>query len=605
MTASSPEKQSQPPASTPQQQPNLQRSNFSDWVGEDDDFYYIQDRPKERGGRKRKKKAQAEKTRTWDWDDIYDPTLPNNYAAYKGSDEQFREIRDWKARLYYHQMKEVRKQDKHGRSYSDEAEPREAQRTMNGMYTLVSGRSRDCTRYATDMANYSPGMFAPPSHTSFAPPSFAPPSFAPPSFAPPSFNDGAGRPPHDDDDDHYPPAIGNDQAQPPLPTPASVANDSTDEAAYQRGLGLSEALLTVPAPATLPPVAPDVAAHHPSLVPPSAPPTVPVVAVQTDADLERRRAEGQAKAAAIAAKFRNLSSKASPAAPPSTSPPISKQGSASTPGLEAGTGQITQPPTIIGHDSRREQTPSMPPPPPPPPEQPGTTISRAPVRYDVPTPPSQDTPIVPDVDMPEAASNDSTPARTNKPGQKGFAERLLIKYGWEKGQGLGATGSGITTALVGQTLKRKKLSDYEGGGWAQPANMGKIVGGKRRKGAATTDAETSEAEGKGKMSDVVKLRNMLTGLDVRAEIETGNLLQEIGEEMSKSYGVVERVFVWRRDLHDGADENAGPDDSVFVKFTSQLSALRAVNGLDGTEFAGNEVQAAFWDGERFERGEYA
>ena len=121
VSASSPEKQSQPSAQ--QQQPSVQQSNFEDWVGDEDEYYFQDSRPKaERGGRKKKKKGNKAQERVWDWDDIYDPTLPNTYADYKGSEEQAREIRDWKARLYYRQLKEARKAGKNGAAYSDEEE---------------------------------------------------------------------------------------------------------------------------------------------------------------------------------------------------------------------------------------------------------------------------------------------------------------------------------------------------------------------------------------------------------------------------------------------------------------------------------------------------
>ena len=100
-------------------------------MGDDDEYYFQDSRPKaERGGRKKKKKNKAQE-RVWDWDDIYDPTLPNNYADYKGSEEQAREIRDWKARLYYRQLKEARKA-KDG-AYSDEEEERRP-RPMSSMH---------------------------------------------------------------------------------------------------------------------------------------------------------------------------------------------------------------------------------------------------------------------------------------------------------------------------------------------------------------------------------------------------------------------------------------------------------------------------------------
>ena len=99
------------------------------------------------------------------------------------------------------------------------------------------------------------------------------------------------------------------------------------------------------------------------------------------------------------------------------------------------------------------------------------------------------------------------------------------------------------------------------------------------------------------MSEVIKLEGMLKGLDVQKEIEDNNLMQEIGDEMGTKYGNVERVFIWRQEM--------GGQDEVFIKFTSQLSATRAVNDTDGMTFADNEVLARFWDVDKFENGEYA
>lgn len=39
------------------------------------------------------------------WDDIYDPSRPNNYEDYKNSDEKIAEVREWKDRLYAHRMR--------------------------------------------------------------------------------------------------------------------------------------------------------------------------------------------------------------------------------------------------------------------------------------------------------------------------------------------------------------------------------------------------------------------------------------------------------------------------------------------------------------------
>ncbi|KAF2771346.1 hypothetical protein EJ03DRAFT_349747 [Teratosphaeria nubilosa] len=521
--AASPEKEGTTASSTPAAA-GLPKSNFDDWVGDaDEDIYY--DKPKyERGGRKnKKKKNKGHETRVWDWDDIYDPTLPNTHADYKGSTEQSNEIRDWKARLYYHQLKETRKNGKRGTSSDADSAARPPNR-----------------------------MFAPPSNLSFAPPSF----------------DDAPRPTpidDDDDDDYYPPSVSSrpantsDSYQPPVSfAPATVPDDATGEDAFARRMRMSgQAPATQSGPTPQPP----------ATATPSAPPT------NETPDVLAKKAEAQAKIAAFKAKIEaQRLAKAGNGAAASPTPPS----------------QIYTPPAVP--PSTTPQPAQMPPPPAPPAAEPGVTVSRAPVRYQMPA-----SDISADATTQEAPSSDAPePGRSNRPGQKGFAERLLKKYGWEKGQGLGASGEGITTAIVAKAEKRKKLSDSQGGGWAQPANMGKIVGGKKRK---IDNAQTTEADAKfGQMSEVVKLEGMCKGMDLDHEIAENDLFGEIGKEMETQYGTVERLYIWRK-------EQGGGDD-VFVKFTSQLSAVRCLNAADGMEFAGNEVKGRFFDAGRFEAGEY-
>jgi len=154
---------------------------------------------------------------------------------------------------------------------------------------------------------------------------------------------------------------------------------------------------------------------------------------------------------------------------------------------------------------------------------------------------------------------DEEAPRSNRPGQKNFAKRLLQKYGWEEGKGLGASATGITTPLRHQTQKRKKRSDAEGGGWTNPAAMGKIVGGKRQK----TDDDDDDAD-ELTWSIVAQFKGMVDGLDLDYEISEENLMQRIGDKVGE-YGVVERLYIDRRDTEKRA---------VFVKFTSALSAYR-------------------------------
>ncbi|KAI0389605.1 hypothetical protein F5Y17DRAFT_114210 [Xylariaceae sp. FL0594] len=262
----------------------------------------------------------------------------------------------------------------------------------------------------------------------------------------------------------------------------------------------------------------------------------------------------------------------------------------------------------------RSPTPPPPPPPPSAPPQPPapdhSTISREPVRY---APPEQqrkkkdaDSMDVDDNEEgeddyvpPEPTSDDHEVADTTglgtfKPRQKDFAARLMSKYGWSKGQGLGAEGSGILQPLRVQVEKRKKKSDAEGGGWAQPAGMGKVIGSKSASSTTTTPSSSSSSSSKfGQMSNVVVLRNMLDGItDLRSEMEDGLLGQEIGEECGDKYGRVERLHV---------DVEAR---LVFIKFTDQVSALRAVNALDGRIFAGNAIVPQYYDPDKFDKRIY-
>ncbi|KAJ9642445.1 hypothetical protein H2199_004826 [Coniosporium tulheliwenetii] len=426
------------------QQPAI-KSTLADWTAEDEDIngFYAGEK-RQRGGRKKRKKNKEEPVVVQDWDDIYDPSRPNNYLDYKNSDEYFREIREWKDRLYAHRTARQTSSD-----FSSDTEDR--------------GRMRMKTQ------------FAPPPNYSFAPPTNLEPVPSPP---------------------------------PANIEPASIPDDPTGEDAYARRMRLSQQ-------------------QQQPLPPP----------------------------------------------PPSSELPLP-----------------IPPTTILA--------------PPPPTQAPPPTISREPVRYTLPAAAPAELPAI-DAELESAVKQEPAPKqdaqeeeeapseepapRSNRPGQAGFAQRLMAKYGWTKGSGLGASGSGIITPLAVKADKRKKLSDAQGGGFKDKGGKGKIIGGKK--------AKTAEDEGGkfGAMSEVIVLSGMVDGLDLGAEMQ-GDLMQEIGEECGDKYGRVERVFI-----HRDSEAESVP---VFVKFTSQLSALRAVNALEGRIFNGNTIRAKFFDTERFENGIY-
>lgn len=223
--------------------------------------------------------------------------------------------------------------------------------------------------------------------------------------------------------------------------------------------------------------------------------------------------------------------------------------------------------------------------------------------------PTSDNDDVEDVDLPPApglgaaSSNVSDAAadepRSSRPGQAGFAQRLMSKYGWTSGSGLGAGATGIVSPLSVKVEKRRRRPGAEGGGFAEPGGRGKIVGGKtapKKPGGEDDDGNggSSNAGKFGPMSEVIVLRNMLEGMEDTLEEEISQGLgQEIGEECGDKYGRVERLHI-----------DVG-GRQVFIRFTDQVSALRAVNALEGRVFNGNAIAARFWDAEMFEKGEYS
>jgi splicing factor 45 len=81
------------------------KSTLADWAAaDDDDINGYAGEKRQRGGRKKRKKNREEYAIAQDWDDIYDPSRPNNYEEYKHSDEKIREVREWKDRLYAHRI---------------------------------------------------------------------------------------------------------------------------------------------------------------------------------------------------------------------------------------------------------------------------------------------------------------------------------------------------------------------------------------------------------------------------------------------------------------------------------------------------------------------
>jgi splicing factor 45 len=454
--------------------PPVQKSTLADWTAEDplDNFYGGGPRAP-RGGRKKRKKNKDQEVIPQNWDDIYDPTRPNKYEEYKDSDERMNEIMDWRDRLYAH--RKGRRSD--SAAYPSETESyKERGPSLDRMFGAGNSRLN---------ANCLLGKFAPPSALSFAPPA--------------SYNESAV------ESGSY--------------SPDYVPDDPTGEDAYMRRMrlsGVATGKSPQKSPQPSPPPPPRI--QPPSFVQPTQTPTF-------------------------------VQSTQAPSFVPSQQPQAFQQPSSSAddtsssyiPSMQAPS--FWQPPQTTTSSSSQLPTQPLASPPEPqraPTYNSGAVISAAPVRYNLPAPPANlpaneeelEAAILQDEDEEmadvEEAQEEEAP-RSKAPGQKGFAERLMKKYGWSKGQGLGSEGTGITTALAVKVEKRKKKPDAKGGKFVGPSGMGKIVGGKKKKG---------QDDGPG-MSPVVICRHMLDGMDLDFEMgPEGNIVEEIGKECEKNVSCI-------------------------------------------------------------------
>ncbi|KAK4971177.1 hypothetical protein LTR66_011485 [Elasticomyces elasticus] len=227
---------------------------------------------------------------------------------------------------------------------------------------------------------------------------------------------------------------------------------------------------------------------------------------------------------------------------------------------------------------------------------PAGMISRAPVRYEraVPASDTDDDDDRPTLGL-GAPSNlpgkaDVTgsaqvenPPRPKGPGQKYGVGRLMMqKMGWEKGQSLGVDGGGILEPLRVVPEKRKRA---EGGGFAGPSGIGKILGGKR------LNTEKDE----GKTSNVVLFSGLFDGMSpdkVEEDLYEGDLMQRIGDKMNECFGRLERHKV---------NLQAEGGVTVLVKFNDGISALRAVTAI-AADFEGKPLRGAYYDAHKFEAG---
>ncbi|XP_055386363.1 splicing factor 45 [Condylostylus longicornis] len=178
-------------------------------------------------------------------------------------------------------------------------------------------------------------------------------------------------------------------------------------------------------------------------------------------------------------------------------------------------------------------------------------------------------------------------------GTSSVAAKIMAKYGFKDGQGLGKQEQGMSIALqVEKTSKRGGRIIHEKELFipplpppSPPAPAPAVI--------EPPKPEPSITEIMKSPSKVVLLRNMVGPGDVDAELEP-----EVKDECNTKYGDVVSVAI-----HEVP--GATPDEAVriFVEFKRIESAIKAVVDLNGRFFGGRQVKAGFYDFDKFKSGQ--
>uniref|UniRef100_H2TQN4 Splicing factor 45 n=1 Tax=Takifugu rubripes TaxID=31033 RepID=H2TQN4_TAKRU len=179
-------------------------------------------------------------------------------------------------------------------------------------------------------------------------------------------------------------------------------------------------------------------------------------------------------------------------------------------------------------------------------------------------------PMFEDPDRPRSPPGPTSSFLANMGGT--VAHKIMQKYGFKEGQGLGKHEQGLSTALsVEKTSKRG----------------GKIIIGDA---AEKPDGKKSEANPLTEIlknpTKVVLLRNMVGRGEVDEDLE-----EETKEECEK-YGKVVKCVIFE----DVPDDEAV---RIFLEFERVESAIKAVVDLNGRYFGGRVVKACFYNLDKF------
>lgn len=190
-----------------------------------------------------------------------------------------------------------------------------------------------------------------------------------------------------------------------------------------------------------------------------------------------------------------------------------------------------------------------------------------------------------------------SPEQCNSPGRPSFgapassvAQRIMARYGYKAGQGLGKQEQGMSQALlVEKTSKRGGKIIHEKDIPKEP-----ILPPPPPPPPAFTQQQQTESitDMMKNPSKVVLLRNMVGPGEVDDDLEP-----ETKEECSK-YGEVVRCLIFEIPGGNVSDDEAV---RIFIEFKRLESAIKAVVDTNGRYFGGRIVKASFYDYDKFKR----